>query len=209
MTTSFQPTSMAATIQLASPAPGAAGIFDDLDALKLSLEDTGLAGASEVLQLVPVRKPQKHEYFRIRAGDEYCFTTVLYEDKATREHYFVAPAMIPLLRAVADVSVVSLVQFMTKQNVFGIFPLKVATDSTARSAWYDTAMAAAELAKKHWVRLKADMALGGYRIYQAEGDLGEPEWPDTPFNELLDLAFKDRVISSEDHPVFNKLRGRI
>ena len=53
------------------------------------------------------------------------------------------------------------------------------------------------------------MALGGYRIMKAKGDLGEPEWPSLSFNELLDVAFKDRVISSEDHPIFNKLLGRL
>lgn len=207
--TDMQPTAVAAPIHLPPGSPSSAGFFDDLDALKLSLEDSGLAGAPEVVNLIPVRKPLKHEYFRIRPGDENCFTTMIYEDRETREYYFVAPVVIPLLRTVADLSVVSLVQFITKQGVLGIFPLKLATDSTARSGWYDTAMAAADLAKKSWVRMKADMALGGYRVYRAESDLGEPEWPETPFNELLDIAFRDRVIMDENHPVFNKLRGRI
>ena len=53
------------------------------------------------------------------------------------------------------------------------------------------------------------MALGGYRIMKAKGDLGEPEWPSLSLSELLDVAFKDRVISSEDHPIFNKLLGKL
>jgi len=57
--------------------------------------------------------------------------------------------------------------------------------------------------------MQADMALAGYRLLKAKGDLGEPEWPSIPFNELLDVAFKERVISTEDHPVFNKLLGRL
>ena len=28
----------------------------------------------------------------------------------------------------------------------------------------------------------------------------EPQWPTRPFEELLQLAFKDRVIDSVDHP---------
>jgi hypothetical protein len=48
-----------------------------------------------------------------------------------------------------------------------------------------------------------------YRVMKAKGELGEPDWPPTPFNELLNVAFKDRVIDTEDHPVFNKLLGRI
>ena len=172
MTTSTQPTAMAAAIKLPQTVSSAKGVFDDLDALKLSLEDVGLTGATEVLMRVPVRKPMKHEYFRVRSGDENCFTTVLYEDKETREYYFVTPTVIPSLRAIGDVSIVTLVQFMTKQKVFGIFPLKIATDATIRTGWQDTSMAAAELAKAKWIRMQADMALSGYRAsYQAEGQL--------------------------------------
>ncbi len=208
MVESIQPTAMAASIKLAEPAKGAPGIFGDLDALKLSLEDAGMAGSTEVLTRVPVRKPTKDEYFRIRSGDENTFTTMIYEDRTKREFYFVTPAMIPIMRSASDVTVATLVQFMTKQNVMGIFPLKVATDSSGPNGWQDTARHAAQLAKTDWIRIKADMALGGYRIYKAEGDLGEPEWPDMSFNELLDLAFKDRVIASADHPVLNNLFGR-
>ncbi|WP_342736260.1 hypothetical protein [Bradyrhizobium sp. B117] len=209
MTTLDKPTETAATIELPKLNSGATGFFDDLEALKLSQEEMGIQGANEILTRIPVRKPQKHEYFRVRPGDENCFTAVLYEDRETREYYFVAPKMLPLLRAVTDVSVATLVPFITKQKVVGIFPLKLSGDATAQGGWQTTAMRAAHLAKTQWIRIQADMGLSGYRIYAAEGQLGEPKWPAEPFNELLDLAFKDRVISNQDHPMFNKILGRI
>lgn len=210
MTTPNQPSAVAAVMKPPTVASNPEGFFADMEALKLSLEDAGLSEhTEEVLMRIPVRKPMKHEHFRVRPGSDNCFTTVTYEDKETREVYFVAPAMISKLRAISDVSITTLVQFMTKQRVFGIFPLKIGTDSSARSGWQDTALAAAELAKTNWVRMQADMALSGYRVMKAKGDLGEPEWPSLPFNELLDIAFKDRVISGEDHPVFKKLLGHL
>jgi hypothetical protein len=209
MTESTSPTAQAATIHLSPTASSPEGFFNDMEALKLSLQDAGLTDVTEeVLMRIPIRKPMKHEYFRVRPGAENCFTTILYEDRETREFYFVAPAMISKLRSIGDVSVATLVQFMTKQKVLGIFPLKMATDSNIRTGWQDTAFAAAELAKTYWIRMQADMALAGYRVLKAKGELSEPEWPATPFNELLDVAFKDRVINTEDHPVFNKLLGR-
>jgi hypothetical protein len=51
------------------------------------------------------------------------------------------------------------------------------------------------------------MGLGGYRIYQAEGALTEPEWPDRTLNEILEIAFRDRIVDSEHHPVVRRLRG--
>jgi hypothetical protein len=58
-----------------------------------------------------------------------------------------------------------------------------------------------------WVRLAADMSLGAYRIYQAEGQLSEPLWPEKTLPELLKLGFKDRIIDSAEHPVVKRLRG--
>lgn len=43
--------------------------------------------------------------------------------------------------------------------------------------------------------------------FAASGDLPAPPWPLTPFGELLRVAFKDRFITTADHPVLRKLRG--
>ena len=62
-----------------------------------------------------------------------------------------------------------------------------------------------------WIRVKANMSLGAYEIYEAQSpDLANPEWPDLAYNELLRIAFRaEGVISSADHPVVKKLRGLI
>ena len=50
----------------------------------------------------------------------------------------------------------------------------------------------------------------GYRVTEAEGRLSEPEWPkDKSFNKLLTIAFADRIILSEDHPIVRRLRGLV
>jgi hypothetical protein len=51
------------------------------------------------------------------------------------------------------------------------------------------------------------MSLGAYDVFEATGQLGEPEWPTVPFRELLRVAFKDRLIDRADHPVLRRLRG--
>ena len=79
MTTSTQPTAMAAAIKLPQTVSSAKGVFDDLDALKLSLEDVGLTGATEVLMRVPVRKPMKHVFASVpatrTASPRFCMRT--------------------------------------------------------------------------------------------------------------------------------------
>jgi hypothetical protein len=39
--------------------------------------------------------------------------------------------------------------------------------------------------------------------------LSVPEWPDTPFADLLRIAFKGKFIDSISHPVLRRLRGEV
>jgi hypothetical protein len=53
------------------------------------------------------------------------------------------------------------------------------------------------------------MSLGAYRIWEARGDLPEPEWPEQSLGDLLRIAFKVRYVDSLDHPVLKRLRGEV
>ena len=68
-------------------------------------------------------------------------------------------------------------------------------------------METAMLAKERWIRTAANMALGAYDILTAADGLSDPVWPDIPFDELLRIAFRDRIINSLDHPILRQLRG--
>jgi hypothetical protein len=184
-----------------------ASIFADLDKLRLSFGSASFAGAVEILSKVPVRKPQKQEFVRVHPDDAMMLASAIYEDKETRDFYFVAPNMMPIMLGVASPAI--LVTALSRQNVTFIWPVKVANDNGNQNDWFDTAQQGCELAKKKWVRLAADMSLGGYRIYEAQGQLSEPEWPAKTLQELLEVAFRGKVIDSEDHPVIRRLRGLV
>ena len=181
-------------------------IFADLEKLRLSVSST-VFGGSEILSKVPVRKPQKQEFVRVNPDAAMMLATAVYEDKQDREFYFVAPNMMAAM--LGESTPVILVTAMNRQKVSFLWPLKVANDNSSGNAWQDSAQQGCELAKKTWVRLGADMSLGAYRIYAAQGDLSEPEWLEKPLNELLEIAFRGRVIDSEDHPVVKRLRGLV
>jgi hypothetical protein len=51
------------------------------------------------------------------------------------------------------------------------------------------------------------MSLGAYDIYDAGSELTDPEWPELEFQKILEIAFKDRFITSMDHPAVRRLRG--
>jgi hypothetical protein len=49
--------------------------------------------------------------------------------------------------------------------------------------------------------------LGAYEFATALNGLADPTWPDITFNEVLKIAFRDRIIDNPDHPVIKRLRG--
>lgn len=188
-TTHYQPTAYA---------------FPTIASLKSSVS---LAPATmERLSRVPVQKPTRKDFIRVRNESERMCPALGYEDKDDRAFYLIAPELVHLFGG--DAAPVTLVEAINRQNVTFIWPLKVSTEGGS-GTWQDSALMAADLAKTKWVRLAADMSLGAYRIFEAQGELSEPTWLDKPFQELLEIAFKDRFVDHEDHPVLKRLQGRV
>ena len=53
------------------------------------------------------------------------------------------------------------------------------------------------------------MSEGGYCIYKALGALPDPAWPDKSLSELLRLAFRNKIVDREDHPIVKQSLGLI
>jgi len=73
--------------------------------------------------------------------------------------------------------------------------------------WFRSGREAAERAMTRWMRLVAKMDLGAYEMQEASAAFGEPTWPTMPFEDILAVAFRDRVIDRPDHPVVKRIRG--
>lgn len=92
-----------------------------------------------------------------------------------------------------------------------LWPAKLPLEDVTNSGreWYRTALVVAEEAKRCWVKLVGNKEAGAYECVRARGDLGEPQWPDKPYKELVRLAFRDHLIDSLDHPVIRELNGEL
>jgi len=184
--------------------------FADLDAIRLSPEDTAEIGTREILTRVPVRRPRRGEFFRCHPDGAMSLAVTIYVDHNDQDDiYFVAPAMRGMLAE--ELKPVLLQLAITRKGVLFIWPLTIPSEENPLGrSWHESARKAAEIAKTKWIRIISDKALNGYRVRQAEGQLSEPEWPtDKSFSDLLTIAFADRIITSEDHPVVRALRGLV
>jgi hypothetical protein len=180
----------------------------DLEALRLPQDvDLGLGG-QKLLVTVPVRKPQRQEYVRVRPEESWRFLTALLTSDEERESYLVAPLLWDELAA--DIQRTVLFTAINRQNILFLWPVRLVTADRKASAWQTSALTAAQQAVHRWIRLSANMPLGAYDIYVAGNELPEPEWPtDITFAEVMKLAFKDKRITDVSHPVVRRLRGEI
>jgi hypothetical protein len=183
-------------------------VFSNLDSIRLTPDLSAGAGVREILVTVPVKKPNRSEFVRVNRDPEMTLDTWLYHDKAEgSEFYLVAPTVSPALYG--EARPFRLHVAIARPNVTFIWPLALPGEDGKTNPWHESALEAAELAKSSWLRLAADQCLGAYRIYRAEGALADPEWPDKTFPELLRIAFGQRLIDSENHPVIQRLRGLV
>jgi hypothetical protein len=125
--------------------PEAVDIFTNLDALRLSSDAAAFDGTSEILSHTPVRKPNRHEFFRTRPEPDFWFDTGVFEDKEERETFFVTPKMRDALAG--EIKPVLLVPTITRQGVLILWPLKLPTEGQRHNGWMETAREAAELGK--------------------------------------------------------------
>jgi len=97
---------------------------------------------------------------------------------------------------------------INRQSVVFFWPVRLPDVDGKDNAWWKSAREAAALAETSWIRVKPNMSIGGYDMWEPESVISEPEWPALDYWALIKIAFKDHLITSLDHPVIKRLRGQ-
>ena len=122
------------------------------------------------------------------------------------EDYLVRPEILPDLAG--EVVYKTIFTAINRQGVVFLWPIRLPAPDDRKSDWPRSQREAAELAMRQWVRLKANMSLGAYEITMAESVMAEPVWPELSYQELVRIAYRDRMIATLDHAVVKRLRGQ-
>jgi hypothetical protein len=182
--------------------------FDPFDPAVLRSEGVANIEVEKVLTAVPVRRPKRTEFFRVHP-DHVLDTLVLERDDGMeRESYLVAPEVQHLV--LPELRRTRLFVAITKRNTVFLWPVKLPSDdrdNIRRIA--DSALQCAEEAKRLWVKMTWDRDLGAYQMFRAKGELGDPQWPDKSFRDLLEIAFRHYLIDRPDHEVIRELAGEM
>ena len=165
-----------------------------------------VAGVSKVLIHASRLKPSPQSWFRVHPDEQYRMPVALLTLKDEKsEPYLVAPEIVN--HVPGEVAPHLLVTYVTRQSVVGLWPLRLPRADGKTDSWLRTAHEAANLAMKQWVRMTANMAAGAYDVHVTSAPLPDPEWPDMVFEQLVEIAYRDHIIETLDHPVLRRLRG--
>jgi hypothetical protein len=164
-------------------------------------------GVKKLLTTVPVRKPLRQEFVRVRRESDFRLPAAIIEVKEDREVYLVTPKVVPAIPG--EYVPVTLFTSISRQGTLFVWPVKLPNSQGRHNEWHRSAAEGAERAMKKWVRVTASMSLGAYEIFEASGALPEPTWPEYTFGEILKIAFRDRLVDDADHPLIQRLQGAV
>jgi len=185
----------------------------DTDRLRYDEAEFACGGVTsrKVITAIKVRKPGTQEWFRLHPAKEYQLPTALFlrenEELLRPETYLVLPECRDLFGKNHLTPVRLRLAVNSLETVF-LWDLKVPKDGVMTD-YFITLHEIAEEAENNWVRLEWSNADRVYHYHYAEGDLGDPQFPQgKTMRDWLALGFKGRIIDSEDHPVVAEFKGR-
>ena len=174
----------------------------NLDDLLQPVDFSGAASAGTPTRIA-INRPKRDEWITVRKGEEWVRAVWVIEEQQDldREIYIVAPALATgELEADSRYAIMHLTVSSTGRLFW--WCVKMGKGSR-RNHWAESALKATDKAKDGWIRVMA--AHEGYDVCEAKANMPEPQWPDMTPDELIQLAFDDRIIASLDHPVARRL----
>lgn len=179
----------------------------DLKSLRLPANYGATLGVKKLLTNVLVGRPKKPQFFRTHISDGMTFPGMILENKEARESYVVVPGVAQEISELVR-PVILHAAIDRQDNVF-LIPVPLPGEDGNRNPWHESLAQAVEHAKQKWIRISANMHVGGYDVYEAEGELPEPEWPEHDIDALVQVAFRGKIIDDLDHPMVQALLGKI
>jgi len=152
-----------------------------------------------------VRKPNRQEFIRVRSGEQWHYQTYVLTLKEERETYLIDRELWPILPG--EITPIILSTTMSRQGTLFLWPIRLPDGDGRHDHWSKSAIKAVEIAESRWVRIAANMSLGAYEIYEAQGDIPEPVWPELSLEDILRIAFHDMFIRDLNHQAIRRLRG--
>lgn len=178
----------------------------DISSLRLPDNYTTVNSGIKLPTKATFGKLSKHRFSRTHPGIEYKFPAILVDDKEGREVYLAPPDLAPHFGPMAKSVVLRLV--VDSVGTPKIIAEPMIDGASKTTMWTLTMLEAIRLSEEEWIRIESNMDASQYTIIKAVSNLGNPEWPEQPIEEIIQEVFLGRIISSIDHPLISQLQGK-
>ena len=159
--------------------------------------------------VVECRRPPKGIFFTVSAetgkpwqNRNYYFLLQI----EGRDPYIVDPGIAKQKSEEDTIRPVLIVRYVTMAGEEGLWPVKLNPPEGKANAWNTSALNILEIAAGKWVRI-VSVGKKHYRHSVSRKTLEEvpPKFSDRTFDELINIAFKDQIVSTLDHEIWDVL----
>lgn len=176
-----------------------------LEMLSRSINFEEQQGAKKYQHIVPFRKPSNDIYIRVNPDLKWRSPASLHKEAETGDFYFISAEVIPLFNG--SVAPYTIYSAITRQGDFLLWPIRIEESLTRQNNWISSGHKIAKQAEDKWLKISSNHKTQSYEAYVAQGEIPEPIWPEEGFEQMLDRAFKDRMVMDTDHPLIRKING--
>lgn len=168
----------------------------DIGAYRINQNYGETLGSKKLISHVVVGKPIKGRFFKSSTAEENSVDVFVYEDKIDYIFYLVSPEVADALGSSARAVTLHLV--IDRANNPFFIPVPLPDANGERNSWPQSLLGAVVHARGAWVRIESDKSAKVYQVYEAQGVLEEPKWPDLSLDELVGIAFTGRIINAQN-----------
>ena len=189
--------------------PGSKPVIPPFNVADYSLSQNFLemAAVKQHILAIPIRKPKRQDFIRTYPDKSYWVPLALLHLDKDDNDYLVAPHLHSEL--VGELVSKVLIPSITRQGDLFLWPIRLQDADGKLDAWNRSAHVASEIAVHSWVKVASQRSIGSYVATEPEISLPDPQWPDLTLEQMLEIAFKDRIITDLSHPAIKSLRGEI
>jgi hypothetical protein len=169
------------------------------------------ASAEDLSSTVECQRPPKGVFFTVRPE-----TGATWQDRAFyfllqvegRDPYIVAPDIAKQKQDEDTIRPVLLVRYVTMAGEEGLWPLKLDPPDGKSNRWNRSALNILELAASgKWVRIVSMKNEYRYQISRRTFEETPPRFSNRSFQDLVNDYFKDRIVTSLDHDIWDVLEN--
>jgi hypothetical protein len=175
-------------------------VFASLEEYELSPADVGIVGEIPVVLQVKFGRPRPQEWVCCHPDPGRMRYYHVVKDDRRNKLFVVHPRVASVVGSNAKQH--RILQAITTEGDLYLWPAPIEGRFEADIGHFN----AQQMALKGWIRV--EFRFPAWHAVEPAEDLGEPQWPDLDFKEVLTKGFAGHMIDTEDHPFIRHMLGR-